>query len=115
MAEFRVDEIYSVPEVGTVVGGLLTRGIIREGDKVLVGPTSSCSFTEAKVASIHRFRSPCWMVKAMQSATLALKEVERADVRKVRQIHGCWCLFRSCLSTCALSTCTNESTRQFGN
>ena len=83
MAEFRVDEIYSVPEVGTVVGGLLTRGVIREGDKVLVGPRNDCLFSEAKVTSIHRFRSPCWMVKAMQSATLALREVERADIRKV--------------------------------
>ena len=84
MAEFRIDEIYSVPEIGTVVGGLLTRGIIREGDKVLVGPRNDSFFSEAKVTSIHRFRSPCWMVKAMQSATLALREVERADVRKVR-------------------------------
>lgn len=84
LAEFRVDEIYSVPEVGTVVGGLLTHGIISEGDELLVGPRNDCLFSLTKVVSIHRFRSPCRLVKAMQSATLALKEVERTDIRKVR-------------------------------
>ena len=98
--EFLVDVIYSVPEVGTVVGGTLTRydiledliinnallvisGTIREGDKVQVGPNEECRFKVTEVSSIHRYRSPCRLVKAGQTATLALKDIDRSIVRKV--------------------------------
>ncbi|WP_411025287.1 GTP-binding protein, partial [Salmonella sp. s57379] len=38
LTEFQVDEIYTVPEVGTVVGGTLYSGICREGEQLVVGP-----------------------------------------------------------------------------
>ena len=35
--EFQIDEIFRVVDVGTVVGGLLTKGVITEGTKLLIG------------------------------------------------------------------------------
>lgn len=81
--EFRVDEIYSVPEVGTVVGGILVKGVIREGDRLAIGPDNECKFTNTHVSSIHRYRSQCRLVKAGQAATLALRHVDRELIRKV--------------------------------
>ena len=75
-----------MPEVGTVLGGTLTRGILREGDKVLVGPREDGAFVETSVATIRRNRTPCRMVRARQAATVTLAHVERADVRKVSKI-----------------------------
>lgn len=56
--------------------------MVREGDKVMVGPREDGGFTETAVASIRRNRSPCRMVRAGQAATLTLMHVERADIRK---------------------------------
>lgn len=35
--EFQVDETIRVPEVGVVVGGLLTQGVITEGMNLVIG------------------------------------------------------------------------------
>lgn len=37
LCEFQIDETFRVPEVGTVVGGLLTKGVISEGAKLVIG------------------------------------------------------------------------------
>jgi hypothetical protein len=37
LCEFQIDETFRVPEVGTVVGGLLTKGVITEGAELLIG------------------------------------------------------------------------------
>jgi GTPase len=37
LCEFQIDETFRVPEVGTVVGGLLARGVITEGAKLVIG------------------------------------------------------------------------------
>lgn len=83
LPEFQTDEIFNVPEVGTVLGGTLTRGVLRVGDKVMVGPREDGEFVETSVATIRRNRTPCRMVRARQAATVTLTHVERADVRKV--------------------------------
>lgn len=82
LTEFQVDEIYNVPEAGTVLGGVLTSGVIREGDGILVGPKEDGGFTETAVATIRRNRTPCKMVRAGQTATVTLTQVEKADIRK---------------------------------
>lgn len=83
LPEFRVDEIFNVPKAGTVLGGKLRRGIIREGDPIMVGPREDGGFVETRVATIRRNRIPCRMVRAGQAATVTLDHVERTDVRKV--------------------------------
>ena len=61
-------------------------GILREGDNVKVGPIDTDQgnkFTNTIVSSIHRNRIPCLVVKAGQTATLALENVEKSHLRKV--------------------------------
>ncbi|CAL8297534.1 unnamed protein product [Merluccius merluccius] len=82
LTEFQVDEIYTVPEVGTVVGGTLYSGICREGEQLVVGPTDSGQFHKLMVESIHRNRSACRVLRAGQAATLALGAFDRALLRK---------------------------------
>lgn len=55
-----------------------------------------------QVMSIHRYRSPCRLVKAGQAVTLAISGIERALFRKVRDtlsisirpFKGCGCTFQ---------------------
>ncbi|KAK7871341.1 hypothetical protein R5R35_007600 [Gryllus longicercus] len=72
--EFQIDETFRVPEVGTVVGGLLTRGVVTEGTQLVIGPMNDGSFMPVKVQSIHRNKAPCRMVRASQSASLCLDQ-----------------------------------------
>ena len=68
-------------------------GILREGDYVKVGPIDTDKdnrtdkFTDTIVSSIHRSRAPCRVVKAGQTATLALENIEKNHLRKVRMHH----------------------------
>ncbi|XP_002731255.1 GTP-binding protein 2-like [Saccoglossus kowalevskii] len=82
-AEFQIDEIFSVPNVGNVVGGTLVRGTIKEDDKLLVGPTETGEFILVQVQSIHRNRSACRFVRSAQAATLALTaDYDKSILRK---------------------------------
>ncbi|XP_025103682.1 GTP-binding protein 2-like isoform X2 [Pomacea canaliculata] len=82
LTEFQIDELYSVPLVGTVVGGVIRRGSIREGEKLLLGPSDSGTFNEVKVRTVHRNRLPCRLIQAGQAASVALMDVEREQLRK---------------------------------
>uniref|UniRef100_UPI00358ECD2C GTP-binding protein 2 n=1 Tax=Myxine glutinosa TaxID=7769 RepID=UPI00358ECD2C len=82
LPEFQVDEIYSVPEVGTVVGGTLYSGICSEGDIFAVGPTEHGEFLPLRVNSIQRNRTACRVLRAGQAATLALGNFNRTQLRK---------------------------------
>jgi len=60
--------------------------MIREGDSIKVGPVENdgkAMFIDTVVSSIHRNRAPCRVVKAGQTATLALEGVEKSYLRKV--------------------------------
>ena len=70
--EFQIDELFFVPGVGTVVGGLVTQGIITEGMTLNVGPFDDGTFKPVTVGSIKRNRAGCRLVRATQSAALAL-------------------------------------------
>uniref|UniRef100_A0AAY4DEG3 Tr-type G domain-containing protein n=1 Tax=Denticeps clupeoides TaxID=299321 RepID=A0AAY4DEG3_9TELE len=82
LTEFQVDEIYTVPDVGTVVGGTLYSGICREGEQLVVGPMDDGQFQELTVCSIQRNRSACRVLRAGQAATLALGDFDRSLLRK---------------------------------
>ena len=85
--EFQVDEIFNVPEAGTVLGGVLTRGMVHEGDSVIVGPRQDGTFTRTAIATLRRNRTPCRVARAGEAVTVTLTSVDRADVRKVG---GAW-------------------------
>ncbi|KAF2686812.1 hypothetical protein K458DRAFT_470779 [Lentithecium fluviatile CBS 122367] len=80
--EFHVNDTFSVPFVGTVVSGVVKSGVIHSGDTILVGPDSLGQFTTTKVRSIERKRIQVPGCSAGQSASLALRNVRRKDVRK---------------------------------
>lgn len=81
----QVDEVFSVQSVGPVCAGTLRNGIIREGDKLLIGPSDDGNFQNATVTSIHRNRTPCREIQAGQAASIAV-DVEDCDFicRRVR-------------------------------
>ncbi|KAH7935473.1 hypothetical protein HPB52_008407 [Rhipicephalus sanguineus] len=80
--EFQIDETFQVPDVGPVVGGLLTRGVLHENDRLLAGPSHDGSFHPVRVVSVQRHRVPCRLVRAGESATLALAPSAGALLRR---------------------------------
>ena len=76
-----LDEIFDVPYVGCVVGGLVTQGIITEGMTLKLGPFEDGSFRPVIITSIKRNRAACRLVRATQSAALAI-DVPVSEIRK---------------------------------
>ncbi|KAM3584697.1 hypothetical protein VKS41_003504 [Umbelopsis sp. WA50703] len=77
-AEFQIEEVYEVPDVGVVTGGLLCSGRINinsplEQRTFHLGPDVDGKFTRALVTSIHRHRMPAKYLHCGQAATLALE------------------------------------------
>lgn len=64
------------------MSGLLTSGVIREGDNLLLGPSDNGSFYPAKVLSLHRHKVPSRVVRACETATLALSSQINTNLRK---------------------------------
>ena len=65
-AEFTVDDVFSVPGVGTVASGTLISGRVKAGDVLLMGPDSTGKFEPVQIKSIHRKRLPVSEVMAGQ-------------------------------------------------
>ena len=59
LPEFQLDELFDVPGVGTVAGGLVTQGIIVENMPLNIGPFEDGSFKVVTVSSIKRNRAAC--------------------------------------------------------
>ncbi|XP_065216061.1 GTP-binding protein 2 [Planococcus citri] len=74
LCEFQIDETFRVPDSGTIVGGLLIKGVIREGMELMIGPLDDGRYQNVKITSIHRNKVPCKSVKASQSASLQLNQ-----------------------------------------
>ncbi|XP_075255104.1 GTP-binding protein 1-like isoform X2 [Convolutriloba macropyga] len=81
-AEFQIDDIYSVPGVGTVVAGTMLRGTVNLNDVLLLGPDSLGEFVNVPIKSIQRKRLPVKFVKGGQTASFALKKIKRNQIRK---------------------------------
>lgn len=79
--EMHIDTTFSVPGVGTVVGGQLLSGKIKVGDKLLMGPTEK-KYTSIQVRSIHCKRVPMQEVKFGSYVCLGLKKVDRSTIRR---------------------------------
>lgn len=82
MTEFQIDELFSIPGTGTVAGGVIQRGSIRQGDLLMLGPADDGSYRKVKVKSVHRNRLPCRLIQAGQAACVALQDIGREAVRK---------------------------------
>ncbi|KAE9531685.1 hypothetical protein AGLY_010891 [Aphis glycines] len=72
--QFQIDEIFKVPDIGTIVGGVLTQGVVNVATELVIGPLDNGTFVPVTVQSIHRNKAPCRVVKATQSASLNLEK-----------------------------------------
>lgn len=92
----QIDEIYSIVGVGTVVGGTILRGTIKEGDSLLIGPSDEGLFYPVTVGSLHRNRLPCRLASAGQSACVSIGKPS-CIVRKASEFSLCICEFHPLL------------------
>ena len=74
-AEFQIDDIYSVPGVGTVVSGTCFKGRIQVNDTLLLGPDLIGQFRPIVIKGIHRKRLPVKECRGGQTASFAVKKV----------------------------------------
>lgn len=81
-AEFQISETYSVPGVGAVVSGTMLSGVVKTGDKVLIGPDDFGQWSSITVKSIQRKRIDVQETVASQCASFALKKWKRNQIRK---------------------------------
>ena len=79
--EYHIDSTWTVTGIGTVVGGYLTNGKIKTGDKLYLGPNNG-KYTQVVIKSIHCKRVLVQEVEAGCYVCLALKRFNRSDVRK---------------------------------
>uniref|UniRef100_A0A6C0JR65 DOD-type homing endonuclease domain-containing protein n=1 Tax=viral metagenome TaxID=1070528 RepID=A0A6C0JR65_9ZZZZ len=79
--EMHLDTTFTVPGVGTVVGGQLISGIIKVNDKLMLGPNEG-KFVEVQVRSIHCKRTPLQEVGYGSYVCLGLKKIDRKTIRR---------------------------------
>lgn len=80
---YLIDDLFSVPGVGTVVAGTMLQGTLSVDDKLVVyGPDSTGQFNPTTIKTIHRKRMPVNIVKAGHTCSIALKKVSKTDLRK---------------------------------
>ena len=80
--EFAIDEKYHITGIGTVVAGILHRGIIKLNDTLLIGPDSTGNYRNTQVKSIHFKRVPIEEAKAGSYVCLNVKKIPKIWVRR---------------------------------
>lgn len=81
-SEFQIDDLYSVPGVGTVVSGTCYKGRIQLNDTVWLGPDLIGQFRPVVIKGVHRKRLPVKEVRSGQTASFAIKKIKRSELRK---------------------------------
>ena len=80
--EYHIDTIFYVSGVGTILGGHLVNGTIKNGDKLFLGPTQTDSYESYQVKSIHCKRTLVNEVRASCYACIALRKLQKKNIRK---------------------------------
>ncbi|CAB01578.1 Tr-type G domain-containing protein [Caenorhabditis elegans] len=81
-AFFTIEELYNVPHVGQVVGGMLSEGQLHEGADVLVGPMKDGTFEKITVGSIRRSRQAVGCVNPGEAASISLNLPDGVSLRR---------------------------------
>jgi len=79
--EVVIDQTWSIAGVGTVVGGTVMAGTIRDGQTLLLGPDGTGNFKPVTVKSLHTNHVPVDSVVSGRSVGIALKRVKRSEIR----------------------------------
>lgn len=79
--EFHIDNTWTVPGVGTVIGGHLSTGKIYVNDKLWIGPNNG-KYEQVIVKSIHCKRVMLQNVEHGSYVCLGLKKYERNRIRR---------------------------------
>ncbi|KAI8097430.1 P-loop containing nucleoside triphosphate hydrolase protein [Halteromyces radiatus] len=98
--EFQIEQVYTLSDVGIVIGGVLRQGRINIHDPeqsrtFALGPNSQGHFIQATVVSIHRHRISSHYVHCGQTASLAIKLTSSSsssidERRQQQQHHHSW-------------------------
>ncbi|KAL0088141.1 P-loop containing nucleoside triphosphate hydrolase protein [Phycomyces blakesleeanus] len=83
--EFQIESVYSLPDVGAVIGGVLQKGSIDiRGSSTprtyFLGPDSEGNFVNIMVSSMHRHRMPVHYASSGQTTTLAVYSPDRKEL-----------------------------------
>lgn len=79
---FVIEQTYSVPGVGLVVGGICVSGILKSNDKGVIGPFADGRWEDVRMRSLHHRRKPTVQLFPGQSAGIAIKcKLTRDDFR----------------------------------
>ncbi len=79
--EMHIDLAWTVPSVGTVLGGHIKSGHIKVGDKLWFGPNNN-KYTQVTVKSIHCKKVAVQEVDCGRYACLGLRGITKQDFRK---------------------------------
>ena len=80
--ELIIDSIFYVSGVGTVVGGIITRGTFKVNESLFLGPNSNGQYRHVQIKSIQVKGVDTNEVTAGHDAALALKKEKRNAIRK---------------------------------
>jgi len=79
--ECHIETTWTVPGIGTVVGGQLVSGTISVGDNLFLGPNSD-GYRTVKIRSIQCKRVPLQSVECGRYVTLGLQKTDRKTIRR---------------------------------
>lgn len=82
--QYHIDNTWSVPGVGLVIGGHLLNGKININDKLWLGPNNN-EYTQVVVRSIHCKRVPLQSVTAGSYVCLGIKIDKKLDKKNIRR------------------------------
>lgn len=66
--------------------GVLSQGILYEGDAIQVGPDTSGKFHAAKIDSIRRNKQPVFVIRPGEAASIAVSFSSPKDVISLRRV-----------------------------
>ncbi len=77
-----IDKIYSVMGVGTVVSGTIRQGIVKKGDKLLLGPTGAGDFIETNSKSMEMHHYSKDIAEAGDVVGISITGIDVAEVKR---------------------------------